>query len=172
MKVLVVIDVQHDFVSGVLGTAEAQRIIPAVKQRIAKAEERGDLIIYTQDTHGADYLETQEGRKLPVVHCVKGTEGWEILPEVRTEGATVIEKSAFSSPHLAEYLRQYPTLEGVELIGLCTDICVISNAFLLKSFYPELPITVYADACAGVTPENHMRALDAMKVCQIEVIEG
>lgn len=171
-KVLLVIDMQNDFISGALGTKEAQAIVPAV---VRKIEEFDGDVIFTRDTHFDNYLETQEGKKLPVPHCVKGTPGWELHPELEKlrlqKNAPVFDKLAFGCKELPAYLEErYPDgLASAELIGLCTDICVISNALLLKAFFPELPIRVTASACAGVTPESHLNALEAMKICQIEI---
>ena len=177
MNVLVVVDMQKDFIDGALGTAEAQRILPAVKERIAGFRAEGGEVVFTRDTHGADYLQTQEGRNLPVEHCLKGTWGWQLEPRVEAvRDSTPIEKPTFGSKGLAEVLKARHTYEGpleeIQLVGLCTDICVISNALLLKAFLPEVKLTVDASCCAGVTPESHQRALEAMKACQIEVVNG
>ncbi|MCI5561063.1 MAG: isochorismatase family cysteine hydrolase [Phocaeicola sp.] len=169
MKVLVVVDMQNDFIDGALGTPEAVKIVEAVKQKIKQFTEAGEQVVYTQDTHEAHYLDTQEGRNLPVVHCVKGTEGWNLAEGIYMEGCKVIEKPSFGSPALGEYLRQFSEIEEIHLVGICTDICVITNAFLLKSYFPEVPIYVDAHCCAGVTPEQHTQALEAMKVCQIHI---
>jgi len=169
MKVLVVIDMQNDFIDGVLGTEEAVKIVDAVKAKIDKYLAAGDKVIYTQDTHADNYLQTQEGRKLPVVHCVKGTHGWEISPKVYVSGCPVIEKPTFGSFELAEAIAALEGVEQVELVGLCTDICVISNAMILKAKLPEVPIVVDASCCAGATVEGHYNALKAMKTCQIEI---
>lgn len=173
MKVLVVVDMQNDFIDGSLGTAEAKAAVPAVMEKIRSFDGR---IIATRDTHGADYLETAEGKHLPVVHCVKGTEGWEIRNEIDMlldeKGAVRIDKPTFGSTELGGYVKKLDeeeTLEEITLIGVCTDICVISNALLLKANLPEVPICVEASCCAGVTPESHERALEAMRSCQIEI---
>ena len=173
-KVLVVVDMQNDFITGSLGTPEAQAIVPKVVEKI---QGFGGTVLYTQDTHGADYLQTQEGRNLPVEHCLKGTWGWQLEPRVEAvRDSTPIEKPTFGSKGLAEVLKARHTYEGpleeIQLVGLCTDICVISNALLLKAFLPEVKLTVDASCCAGVTPESHQRALEAMKACQIEVVNG
>lgn len=179
MKVLVVIDMQNDFVDGSLGTPEAAAIVPNVVERIRAWE---GPVYATQDTHFSDYLETQEGRILPVPHCIQGTEGWKIQPSVRkalNEGAArnesvlYLTKSTFGSRDLAELLARRHREEGIEeimLVGLCTDICVISNALVLKAFLPEVPIRVDASCCAGVNPESHLNALDALRQCQIQVL--
>lgn len=171
MKVLVVVDMQNDFITGSLGTKEAQKIISAVTERIRSAAAEGREIVFTMDTHHADYLSTQEGKNLPVVHCVKGTDGFALAPEVEalSAGCKRFEKNTFGSERLASYLREKHA-EEVELIGLCTDICVISNAMLIKAFLPETKISVKADCCAGVTPQSHENALSAMKMCQISVL--
>ena len=166
-KALIVVDMQNDFVSGVLGTKEAQEMLPRLVEKLEKvsAEKSAD-IIFTQDTHGENYLETQEGKNLPVVHCVKKTNGWEIVPELQkfTKGAkAVIEKKSFGSTRLPSLLKPY---EEVEFVGVCTDICVVSNALLLKAFYPEQIVSVDANCCAGSSPKNHIEALNTMKNCQ------
>lgn len=171
MKLLVVVDMQNDFIDGALGTEEARKIVPLVKEKIRTSLSAGDRIIYTRDTHTEDYLNTQEGRNLPVVHCVEKTKGWEIAEGIFIEGSFVIDKPAFGSMELAEYAARMEDLEGIELIGLCTDICVISNAVILKARLPEMPVVVDASCCAGVTVESHKNALNAMKMCQIKVIE-
>lgn len=171
MKVLVVVDMQNDFIDGALGTPEAQKIVPAVVEKIKGWT--GEVYA-TQDTHQPDYLSTQEGRNLPVTHCVEGTRGWEIAPAIREAltNFTCLTKPTFGSRSLAETLavvNQHQPIEEIELVGLCTDICVISNALTLKAFLPEAPIRVDAACCAGVTPESHRNALAAMKMCQIGV---
>lgn len=171
---LLVVDMQNDFIDGALGTPEAQAILPNVIRRVREFD--GD-ILFTRDTHFADYMETQEGRNLPVPHCIKDTKGWEIeagLEKLRREtNSQVLDKLTFGSKELPAYLEaHYPEgLASVELIGLCTDICVISNAMLLKAFFPELIVSVTASCCAGVTPASHENALSAMKMCQIAVQE-
>lgn len=168
-QLLVVVDMQVDFITGALGTPEAEAILPAVCRRIR--EFPGDVIC-TRDTHGADYLQTQEGRKLPIVHCVKNTPGWQLHPDVLAAGEgkirAVLDKPTFGSALLCDFAA-VGGYESIELIGLCTDICVISNALCLKSRLWEIPISVRADCCAGATPEGHKTALSAMKTCQIEV---
>ncbi len=172
MEILVVIDMQKDFIDGVLGTAEAQAVLPKVVERV-KAH-KGPLL-FTRDTHGEDYLETQEGRHLPVVHCVKGTSGWEIAQPLQPFVANPpYDKPTFGGGELATYIKD---LQGdvaenqltITLIGLCTDICVISNAMILKPAFPEATIVVEGNCCAGVTPESHETALKAMGMCQITV---
>ena len=174
MNVLVVVDMQNDFVSGALGTAEAVGIVPYVVGRVVDGINRGETILFTRDTHEENYMDTQEGHKLPVPHCIRGTEGWEIIPQLQeyTVGREIVDKPTFGSEKLAKLLAELDREEPVEKItflGLCTDICVISNALLVKAFLPEMEIFVDASCCAGVTPESHQNALAAMKTCQITV---
>nr|WP_317429234.1 isochorismatase family cysteine hydrolase [uncultured Mitsuokella sp.] len=168
-KVIVVIDMQNDFIDGALGTKEAQAMLPHL---VAKLEREKDaLLIFTQDTHSKNYMETQEGRNLPVLHCIKPEKGWEIAPSLQPfvkKAAAVIEKPAFGSLELPKALAKLQPDE-VELVGLCTDICVISNAMILKTAFPELPVAVDASCCAGVTPTSHDNALQAMKMCQVDI---
>ncbi len=169
MEVLVVIDMQNDFITGSLGTNEAQAIVPVVREMIERFE---GPVFFTRDTHQVDYLLTQEGKKLPVVHCLEGSEGWEIEASLPVDDAVIFDKPTFGSPALGQYLAELATqdtLDAIHLIGVCTDICVISNALLIKAFLPEVPIIVHEKACAGVTPKAHDRALEAMKSCQIEI---
>ena len=168
--ILIVVDMQNDFIDGALGTPEAVAIVPAAAEKIRSFP---GPVLFTRDTHTPDYLNTQEGRNLPVVHCVRGTPGWELRPELQALCRTApIDKPTFGSAKLGELLlgmdREDP-IASVTLIGLCTDICVISNALLVKAFLPEVPVTVDAACCAGVTPESHRNALAAMKMCQIAV---
>lgn len=174
-KLLIVVDMQNDFIGGALGTAEAQAIVENVNAKIQEYDAAGDLIIFTADTHTENYMDTQEGRNLPVPHCIKGTEGWEISSKLhRPEDSPVIEKGTFGSKDLGimlmELERAGETPEAIELVGLCTDICVISNAMMVKAFLPEVPVRVDASCCAGVTPESHKNALEAMKMCQITIV--
>lgn len=172
MKILVVVDMQNDFITGSLGTEEAVKIVDRV---VEKMENFQGKIICTRDTHFENYLDTSEGKKLPVKHCIRGTEGHRLCPQVaeaaEARGARILDKETFGSKDLPKIVEELAegTPESVELVGLCTDICVISNALLLKAFFPETPILVDASACAGVTPESHENALKAMKMCQIEV---
>lgn len=166
MKVLIVVDMQVDFTTGSLGAPHEAAIIPKVVEKVKNFD---GTVIFTRDTHGRDYLSTQEGRKLPVVHCVKGTPGWEICPELQPFAKTVVDKPSFGSLELAKRLAEMGSVESVELCGLCTDICVISNAMILKAAFPEIPVSVDAACCAGVTVQSHQTALDAMKAVQIEV---
>lgn len=165
MKTLIVVDMQNDFIDGSLGTREAQEIVPKVKEKIKEYQERGNEIIFTRDTHQSDYLNTPEGKKLPVEHCIEGTKGWEIAEGLEVPGCSCINKPTFGWTHWSER-----NFEEIELCGLCTDICVVSNALILKAEFPDVEITVDATCCAGVTPESHEAALTTMKMCQIHVI--
>ncbi len=169
-NILIVVDMQNDFIDGALGTAEAAAIVPAVKEKIAGFD---GIVVYTRDTHGDNYMETREGRNLPVPHCIKGTQGWEISTKLTpAENAVIFDKPTFGSTELADWAMKQHAAEPIgriTLIGLCTDICVISNAMLLKAALPEVDIAVDAACCAGVTPESHDNALAAMKMCQIVV---
>ena len=172
MNILVVVDTQNDIIDGALGTPEAVAIVPKVMVKMMNFD---GLVLATRDTHGEDYLERQEGKKLPVVHCIKGTHGWEIKDEIQQLLISQpIDKPTFGSEALGNVLKDLNNdvepIDSITLVGLCTDICVISNAMLLKAFLPEVPIMVDASCCAGVTPESHERALEAMKACQIEII--
>lgn len=168
-RLLVVVDMQKDFIDGSLGTKEAQAIVPKVAERVMSGQAAGEEIIFTLDTHGEDYLETLEGKKLPVKHCLKGTDGWQLCKELAGITGRRFEKGTFGSLECAKYAAE-GGYDQVELIGLCTDICVISNAMLLKAAMPQTRICVRADCCAGVTPESHINALKAMEICQIEII--
>ena len=168
-NVLVVVDMQKDFIDGVLGTKEAVAIVDNVAEAIRSFD--GE-VIFTRDTHFDNYMETQEGRNLPVPHCIKGTEGWQIdkkLEALRTDEMKVFDKPTFGSVELAAYLKENKEVEQVTIVGLCTDICVISNALLIKANLPEVEITVLEKCCAGVTPQSHKNALEAMKMCQIKI---
>ena len=167
MDILIVVDMQNDFISGALGTAEAQAIVENVADKIKNFEGK---VIFTRDTHEDNYMDTQEGKNLPVSHCVVGTDGWQIHPLLAPFAREVIDKPTFGSVTLAHLISAMTNVESITLVGICTDICVISNAMLLKAFMPEVPITVDASCCAGVTPESHKTALAAMKSCQINII--
>lgn len=167
-RVLVVVDMQNDFVNGCLGSEEARGILPKVKEKISEYRKNGDIVIFTRDTHGENYLQSQEGKYLPVPHCIYGTDGWEIVEGLDVGECQYIDKPNFGWPHWETM--GFDDKDGIELIGVCTDICVVSNALILKAMYPEIPITVDASCCAGVTPENHKAALLTMKSCQIDVI--
>ena len=168
----VIIDMQNDFIDGSLGTPEAQAIVPRINDKLMASKKNVDVhtdLIFTQDTHGEDYLDTQEGKKLPVPHCIKDTKGWNICRQLLpyTLSATVLEKPTFGCTELVDETAGY---DRIVLMGVCTDICVISNALLLKAFYPEKEICVDSSCCAGVTPESHARALKAMEACQIDIL--
>ena len=167
MKTLIVIDVQNDFVTGSLGTPEAQAIIPNVKKKIAEYRERNDKIIFTQDTHDSNYLETNEGKHLPVPHCIAGTDGWKIVDELSNDEDIIIYKSIFGNLYWSKLISQWD--DEIEIIGLCTDICVISNALLLKANFPEIPLYVDSSCCAGSSLDAHEAALKVLKSCQIIV---
>lgn len=175
-KLLIVIDMQNDFVTGCLGTKEAWEIVPNVVDIVKNFD--GD-IVFTRDTHFDDYLDTQEGKKLPITHCVYNTENWEIIPELRefeSVAKQIFDKNTFGSIELANKLREIQSsdsakhYDAIYLCGVCTGICVISNAMLCKAVTPETPIKVIANACACVTPESHRIALAAMETCQIDII--
>ena len=169
--VLIVVDMQNDFIDGALGTAEALAIVPKVKEKIEGFQGK---VLFTRDTHQANYMDTQEGRKLPVPHCIQGSDGWQIRPELEALRRTqAVDKPGFGSVQLAELLREMNKKESigsVTLVGLCTDICVISNAMILKAAFPEAEVFVDSHCCAGTTPENHENALNAMKMCQIFIL--
>ena len=168
MKILVVVDMQKDFIDGALGTPEAIQIVPYVKKVIESFEGK---VLFTRDTHFEDYMDTQEGRNLPVKHCIRGTPGWDIHPDLETLRKTPpIDKRTFGSSELPQVLAEEGDLESVTFLGLCTDICVISNVMLVKAFFPEIPLIVDAAGCAGVTPQSHKNALEAMKMCQITIV--
>lgn len=168
MKYLIVIDMQVDFITGSLGSELATAIVPNV---IRKVKNFDGKVIFTRDTHFEDYMNTQEGKKLPVPHCIKGSDGWQICNELKPYAETVIDKLTFGSIELPKLLESFgEPIEKIELCGLCTDICVISNAMVLKAAFPEVPITVDASCSAGVTFESHNTALDAMRAVQIEII--
>lgn len=172
-RILIVVDMQRDFIDGSLGTREAQEIVPAVLDKIGKHK---GITIFTRDTHQEDYLSTQEGHNLPIVHCIEGTPGWELQEDIGKlaviGSCRIFNKCTFGSDMLIDYLmmlHEKESIEEIELIGLCTDICVISNAMTIKTFLPEVKLAVDAACCAGVTPESHINALEAMKMCQVEV---
>lgn len=183
-KVLVVVDVQKDFVDGSLGTPEAQAIVPKIEEKILNGGY--DEVLYTFDTHYLpEYWESSEGKKLPVEHCIKGTPGWCSALSTNKDKKSIIEKNTFgylrwngyihriyngSDPWREDDDTDVEVTESIELVGLCTDICVVTNALILKTYYPEIPITVDASCCAGTTPEAHKAALTVMKSCQIDVI--
>ena len=166
-KALVVIDMQNDFVTGALGSAEAQAIVPYVAEKIRQAKQSGIEVFFTRDTHGEDYLSTAEGKKLPVKHCIKGTEGWEIVPELDCSGAEIVDKPTFGSLELAERLKGF---DEVTLCGVCTDICVISNAVLIKTVSPETRVCADSRCVAATSVEANIAALKTMQSLQIDVL--
>ncbi|MDO4567337.1 MAG: isochorismatase family cysteine hydrolase [Clostridia bacterium] len=174
-KLLLVIDMQNDFVSGSLGTREARAIVPEVAGLMRRASQEGAVVILTLDTHGEDYLDTREGKALPVRHCIEGEWGHELCDEIKaelTDDMRTVCKPTFGCVALMGIL--FPLVDAeteIELCGLCTDICVVSNALLVKALYPENRISVHARACAGVTPESHEAALATMRMCQIEIVK-
>lgn len=186
MKIVVVVDMQNDFIDGALGSPEAQAIVPVMVERLKELDDGNTLLFFTKDTHFADYLETQEGKNLPVVHCIEGTPGWSINKQISSYVdydsdflgfssydicKSRVLKPAFGSIKLAEVIKEIVAeVDEIILMGVCTDICVVSNALLLKAYCPETLITVDASCCAGVTPETHAAALTTMKSCQINVI--
>jgi nicotinamidase-related amidase len=161
MKVLLVIDMQNDFISGALGSPEAQAIVERVA---AKIKDFDGQVWATRDTHEENYLSTPEGQKLPVPHCIRGTKGWEIADGLYAEGCRIIDKPNFGWPHWDEI-----PLEAVELVGLCSDICVVSNALIIKATHPDIPVSANFHCCAGVTPEAHLHAFNVMNQCQIDI---
>ena len=163
MKYLIVVDMQNDFITGTLGSKLAEAIVPNVVEKVKNFVGKA---IFTRDTHFADYMQTQEGKKLPVEHCIKGTDGWQICDELKPFATDVVDKITFGSIELPKMMTD---ADEIELCGLCTDICVISNAMILKATYPEVKITVDSNCCAGVSVESHNTALDAMKAVQIEI---
>ena len=169
--ILLVIDMQNDFIDGALGTKEAEAIVPLVKEKIKNWD---GPVFFTRDTHDECYMVTQEGRNLPAPHCIRNTEGWQIRQELDALRKTeAIDKPTFGSTQLVHVLMQENDREeigSITLIGVCTDICVISNAMIVKAAFPEVPITVDSGCCAGVTPESHETALQAMKMCQIRIL--
>lgn len=168
MRYLIVVDMQVDFITGSLGSKDAKAIVPAV---VNKVENFAGRVIFTRDTHFDNYLQTQEGTKLPVVHCIKDTAGWQICDELKPYVKTVVDKETFASMDLPRIIKDFgENIEKIELCGLCTDICVISNAMILKAAFPETPVEVDADCCAGVNRERHNTALDAMRAVQIEIL--
>ena len=166
-RILIVVDMQNDFVNGSLGSSEAQQIVNRVVDKVKAFEGQ---VIFTQDTHEDNYMSTQEGKLLPVPHCIEGTAGWQLVPELeayqRANDCLVYKKDRFGSIELARHLIT-ENIESIELVGLCTDICVVSNALLLKAYLSEVPISVDASCCAGVTPQKHEAALETMRSCQI-----
>ena len=168
MKYLIVVDMQVDFITGSLGSALAEAIVPRVVQKVKSFDGK---VVFTRDTHLEDYMNTQEGKNLPVPHCIKGSDGWQICDELKPYADTVVDKLTFGSIELPRLIESFgEPIERIELCGLCTDICVISNAMVLKAAFPEVPIAVDAACSAGVSVESHNTALDAMRAVQIEII--
>lgn len=167
-NLLIVVDMQNDFITGSLGSIEAQGILPYVEKKIRDTIAAGDEVVFTKDTHHPSYLNSQEGAHLPVLHCVEGTPGWEIHSSLSPFAKIIFVKPGFGSTELVDYVRA-GSYDRVELVGLCTDICVVTNALMLKGALPELPIRVDSKGCAGVTPQTHQAAIDTMKMCQIDV---
>ena len=164
MKTLIVVDMQNDFIDGSLGTKEALALVDNVKAKIKEYKDNGDEVIFTRDTHHDNYMNTNEGHYLPVVHCIENTKGWEIREGLYFEGAKIIDKPSFGYTGWGNF-----KFDEIEIIGLCTDICVVSNALILKALNPEIKISVDPKCCAGVTPDSHNAALETMKMCQIEI---
>ena len=181
-KILIVVDMQNDFIDGALGSKEAQAIVPCVIKKIEAYKKQNKSVYFTKDTHQMDYFSTQEGRNLPIEHCILGTKGWELIDGIKKlaescnadrEEDIIFEKGTFGARELTMKLAmKKDEISEIELVGVCTDICVISNAIVLKTFMPEVKITVDANCCAGVTNESHRNALEAMKMCQIQVINA
>lgn len=168
-KLLVIVDMQNDFVAGSLGSEEAVAILPSLMQKLEKARESGIAIVFTRDTHFENYPSTQEGEKLPVLHCIKDTAGWEIVDGLLETGERVFDKPTFGSLELAQFVKE-EGFDEVELVGVCTDICVVSNALLIKAYCPEVRVQVDASCCAGVTKASHESALKTMASCQVEIL--
>ena len=173
-KLLIVVDMQNDFINGALGTKEAEAIVDNVCKKIKKFDGN---VVFTRDTHEENYLDTQEGHNLPIKHCIRGTEGWQLAEKIevlrKEKNYPVFDKNTFGSKDLVKYIdmiKDKINIDSIEIVGLCTDICVISNALLIKAFLPEVKITVHSNCCAGVTPESHKNALKSMEMCQINVI--
>lgn len=169
-KVLIVVDMQTDFVTGSLGTPEAVAILDNVRKKIDQYQVSGDMLIFTYDTHGSNYLQTFEGKHLPVPHCIAHTDGWDLAIDVATPNAKQVIKDTFGVIEWEQIIKDNP--DQIELCGLCTDICVISNALILRAIYPNIPIIVDASCCAGVTPALHQAALAVMQSCQIQILNG
>lgn len=172
-NILLVVDMQNDFIDGALGSQAAQAVVPYVVDQVKNFE---GTVLFTRDTHRENYANTQEGRNLPVMHCLRGTHGWQLHPELealrKTEPIDKVTFGAASLPAILSDLDDHDRISSITLLGLDTDICVISNALLIKAFFPEIPIRVDARGCAGVTPESHQMALEAMKACQIEILNA
>ena len=167
-RLLIVVDMQNDFITGSLGTQEARQAVEPVVRKVLEYKRQGDEVVFTLDTHFENYSETQEGRRLPVPHCIKGTEGWKLCPQLEKFEGKRFDKYTFGSQECAAYAAE-GEYDQIELVGVCTDICVVSNALLLKARLPETLIQVDSTCCAGVTPHSHEAALETMRMCQIDV---
>ena len=167
-KLLLVVDMQYDFIWGTLGSPQAEAILPLVQAKVEEYRRGGHSVIFTRDTHAEDYLETQEGKYLPVAHCIRGTKGWQIANKLDTAGCELFDKPSFGSLALAEKVAAGGFAE-IELCGLCTDICVVSNALILKARLPEVKLSVDAACCAGTSLESHKAALLTMRMCQVQI---
>lgn len=165
---LIVIDMQNDFLTGALANAQADRVIENVKKKISQYRERNEEIVFTRDTHENNYMQTQEGKNLPVPHCIKNSDGWAIVDGLVQNGDKIFDKPTFGSIELAKYVQE-SGFDSVELVGVCTDICVASNALLIKAFCPEVCVSVDGACCAGVTQESHLHALETMASCQVRI---
>ena len=175
-KILIVVDMQNDFIDGVLGSEEAKTIVPKVKEKISEYQKNNNSIVFTRDTHDENYLRTAEGKKLPIEHCIFGTHGWNIGLKVVPDNYEIIDKTTFGykkwESKLDKYMYgYYPNDIQIELCGLDSDICVITNALIIKTLYPDVEVTVDASCCAGSTPEKHKAAFEVMKSCHINVVE-
>lgn len=166
-KILIVVDMQNDFITGALGSKDAEMIVPCVFAKVKSNMLDGHAVLFTRDTHQENYMDIQEGKKLPIPHCIEGTPGWEVIPELKDFATMCLDKPTFGSIDLPHLVASY---DEIELCGVCTDICVVSNALVLKANHPEKKIVVDGRCCAGVSPERHKAALATMKSCQIEVI--
>lgn len=173
-KFLIVVDMQNDFIDGALGTPEAVQVVSRVLQRVQDAAKASREVIFTQDTHEADYLQTSEGKHLPVTHCLEGTQGWQLHPTLAPYATVTLKKPTFGCVALVNRLAQAAVGGGenldIALCGVCTDICVVSNALLLRAHFPQAKISVYPDSCAGSTPQRHQAALEVMQSCQIDMV--
>lgn len=170
MNALVVIDMQNDFIDGALGNAAAVAIVPQVADKVAAYRKRGAPVVFTRDTHGLDYRQTREGRTQPIEHCLKDSHGWQIAATIDTAGGVMVDKSAYGSLELPGVIEALGGVDGLELVGVSTDMCVITNALILRSAFPEWSLVVDASCCAGSTPQTHQHALDVMKACRILVV--
>ena len=168
-ELLIVVDMQNDFLTGALGSPQAVACIPFVKKEIARARAFHKEVVFTRDTHADNYMYTQEGKNLPVPHCIKDTFGWQILEGLHRAGEKIFDKPTFGSLELANYVSRGGYTK-ITLVGVCTDICVVSNALLLKAYLPETEVRVVAKACAGVSMESHEAALKTMGACQIKIL--